>query len=191
MNPATILVVNDDRLILLTLVQGLRDAGYNVFETESGEQAIETCAVISPDLAILDIHMSGLSGLEVGQWLNEHTNTPFIFLSDYNDQPTVQQATDNGALGFLVKPLDVDRILPTVQVALARAEDMRKLQQSEQHLNNALKGSRNISLAMGILMERNHINPQEAFELLRGSARNQRRKTVEIAEEIIAGNPLV
>lgn len=190
MNPATILVVDDDRLILLTLAQGLRDAGYSVFEAESGEQAIETCAAISPDLAILDIHMSGLSGLEVGQWLNEHTNTPFIFLSAYNDQPTVQQATDSGALGFLVKPLDVDRILPTVQAALARAKDIRALQKNEQHLNNALKSSRDISLAMGILMERNHITPQEAFELLRGSARNQRRVTAEIAQEIIAGNPL-
>ncbi|GAO37376.1 chemotaxis protein CheY [Sulfuricella sp. T08] len=190
MNPATILVVDDDRLILFTLAKGLRDAGYTVIEADSGEQAIEMCADISPDLAVLDIHMPGLSGLEVGQWLKEHTCTPFIFLSAYNDQATMRQATDSGALGYLVKPLDVDRILPTIQAALARAEDMHQLQQSEQHLNMALKSSRDISLAMGILMERNHINQQEAFELLRGSARNQRRKTAEIAVEIIAGKPV-
>ena len=190
MNPSTILVVDDDRLILFTLAKGLRDAGYTVIEADSGELAIEMCTDISPDLAVLDIHMPGLSGLEIGQWLKEQTCTPFIFLSAYNDQTTVKQATDSGALGYLVKPLDVDRILPTVQAALARAEDMRQLQQNEQHLNSALKGNRDISLAMGILMERKKIGQQEAFELLRGSARNQRRKTAEIAAEIIAGNPL-
>lgn len=190
MNPATILVVDDDRLILFTLAKGLRDAGYTVIEADSGELAIEMFTDISPDLAVLDIHMPGLSGLEVGQWLKVHTCTPFIFLSAYNDQTTVRQATDSGALGYLVKPLDVDRILPTVQAALARAEDMHQLQQSEQHLNLALKSSRDISLAMGILMERNHLNQQEAFELLRGSARKQRRKTAEIAAEISAGKDL-
>lgn len=190
MNQRSILVVDDDRLILFTLAKGLRDAGYTVIEADSGEQAIEMCTDISPDLAVLDIHMPGLSGLEVGQWLNEHTHTPFIFLSAYNDQTTVQQATDSGTLGYLVKPLDVGSILPTVQAALARAEDMRQLQQNEQHLNNALKGSRDISLAMGILMERKQIGQQEAFELVRGSARNQRRKTAEIAAEIIAGSQL-
>lgn len=190
MNPATILVVDDDRLILFTLAKGLRDAGYTVIEADSGELAIEMCTDISPDLAVLDIHMPGLSGLEVGQWLKKHTCTPFIFLSAYNDQTTVRQATDSGALGYLVKPLDVDRILPTVQAALARAEDMHQLQQSEQHLNLALKSSRDISLAMGILMERKKIGQQEAFELLRGSARKQRRKTAEIAAEISAGNDL-
>lgn len=191
MNPATILVVDDDRLILFTLAKGLLDAGYTVIEAESGEQAIEICEAISPDLAILDIHMPNLSGLEIAQWLKEHTYTPFIFLSAYNDQPTVQHAAASGALGYLVKPLDIDRILPTVQAAMARAEDMRQLLQNEQHLNNALKGNRDISLAMGILMERKHISQQEAFELLRGNARSQRRKAAEIAAEIIAGNPFV
>lgn len=191
MNSATILIADDDRLVLLTLAKGIRDAGYTVIEAENGAQVIEACAAISPDLAILDVHMPGLSGVEVGQWLKRHTRTPFVYLSAFNDQTTVQQATDSGALGYLVKPLDIGRILPTIQAALARAEDVHALHRNEQHLNNALKGSRDISMAMGILMERNRITSQQAFELIRSSARNQRRKTLEIAEEILAGKPLV
>ena len=86
MNPATILIANDDRLVLLTLDKGVRDAGCTVIEAESGEQAIEICAAISPDLTIQDIRILGLSGLEVGQWLKKHTHTPFIYLSTFNDQ---------------------------------------------------------------------------------------------------------
>jgi two-component system, response regulator PdtaR len=184
----TIMVVDDDRLILFSLAKGLRAAGYVVIEADSGEQALEMCADISPDLAILDMRMPGLSGLEVAQWLKENTSTGFMFLSAYDEQEIVKQAAASGALGYLVKPVDVPRVLPTVQAALARAEEIRKLRQSEHHLNIALKNSRDISVAMGILMERHKIGQQESFERLRRAARNQRRKAAEVAAAIINGD---
>lgn len=187
MNQTTIMVVDDDRLILFSLANGLRAAGYTVIEADSGEQALELCADITPELAILDMRMPGLSGLDVARWLRENTSTGFIFLSAYDDQEMVKQAAEYGALGYLVKPVDVPHLLPTIQAALARAEEIRKLRQSEQHLNIALQGSRDISVAMGILMERHKIGQQDAFERLRRSARNLRRKAAEVATEIIAG----
>lgn len=187
MHTETILIADDDRLILFSLAKGLRAAGYTVIEADSGERAIDMCHDITPDLAILDMRMKGLSGLDVATWLNEHTNSPFIFLSASDDQKTVQAATMAGALGYLVKPVAVHQVLPSLHAALARGAEIRKLKETEQNLGKTLSNNRDISVAMGILMERMNIGQQDAFEKIRRSSRDQRRKTPEIAADIING----
>ena len=187
MEPISILVVDDDRLILFTLAQGLRDAGFTVIEASSGEQAIELCGDFAPDLAILDMRMPGLSGLDVARWLKENTDTPFIFLSAYDDHETVQQAVAEGALGYLVKPVDVPHMVPTLRAALMRSQELRALRQNELHLQHALNSGRDISVAIGILMERYNYGQQEAFEKLRRAARDQRRKAGDLAGDIVNG----
>lgn len=181
----TILIADDDRLILYTIAKGLREQGYTVIETNSGERAIEITADINPDLAILDMRMSGISGLDVARWLKANTATPYIFLTAYDDKETVEEAAAAGALGYLVKPVNVHQILPSIRSALARAMDIRKLHESEHNIIINLNTSRTISTAIGILMERQQIGQQQAFEIIRSSARNQRLKAVDIAVEII------
>jgi two-component system, response regulator PdtaR len=187
MSTLTILLAEDDRLVLFTLAQGLRAAGYFVIEADCGERAIDICKHTSPDLAILDMRMKAVSGLDVAQWLNENMPTPFIFLSAYDDQETIEAATSAGAMSYLVKPVDVHQILPGIRVAIARGKEMRKLKEAEQHLTHAVNNNREISVAMGVLMERKRIGQQDSFELIRRSARDRRRKTVDIATDIISG----
>jgi response regulator NasT len=187
MHTETLLIADDDRLILFSLAKGLRAAGYTVIEADSGERAIELCHDITPDLAILDMRMKGLSGLDVATWLNANTTTPFIFLSAYDDLEIVQDATSTGALGYMIKPIDVHQMLPGIRTALARGVEIRQLRENEQHLSHTLNNSRDISVAMGILMVRLNIGQQESFETIRRSARDQRRKTTEIAADIIIG----
>lgn len=182
----TLLIVDDDRIILFSLAEGLRAAGYTVIEASSGERAIEMCGDITPDLAILDMRMRGLSGLDVAKWLKENTPVPFVFLSAYDDRETVEGALATGALGYLVKPVDTHQILPTIRAALARGAEIRQLRETEKNVTRALNSNRDISVAMGILMERHNIGQQDAFEKLRTRARNQRRKATEIAADIIS-----
>lgn len=186
----TLMIVDDDRVILFALADGLRAAGYTVIEANSGERAIEMCGDITPDLAILDMRMRGLSGLDVAKWLKENTQTPFVFLSAYDDRETVEGATTAGALGYLVKPVDIHHILPTIRAALTRGVEIRHLREMEKNLTCALNNSRDISVAMGILMERHNIGQQDAFEKLRGAARVQRRKAADVAGDVISGKIL-
>jgi len=188
MSQAKILLTDDDRLILYSLAKCLRNAGYSVMEADSGESAIELCHKQSPDLAILDIRMNGISGITVAEWLNKNKPTPFIFLSAYDDHDNVQTASAAGALGYLVKPVDADRLLPTVHTALARGKEISELEKNRRQLNDTLNCSREISVAIGILMERLHICQQDAFEHIRSISRSQRRKTQEIAAEIIGSH---
>lgn len=181
----TLMLVDDDRLILSTLAEGLRAAGFDVVEASSGEAALKLAREADPDLAICDVRMPGMSGLELAPRLREECGVPFIFLSAYGDEEAVRQGSEHGALGYLVKPLDVAEMLPTIKTALVRAAEIRKLRHSEEQLNTALANSREASMAIGILMERYRLDRGEAFEMLRDYARSSRRKLTEVAGELL------
>jgi two-component system, response regulator PdtaR len=186
MTQSHLLLVEDDLLILHTLARGLRAAGYRVSEAESSEDAMRLCADLRPDLAVLDVNMPGISGLELGRWLGER-EIAFMFLTAYDDEAFVREASQSGALGYLVKPIDVPRILPTLATTLARARDLAVMREAEEKLVAALQNSREISTAIGLLMERHGESAEQAFERLRAEARNQRRKVREVALDLLAG----
>jgi two-component system, response regulator PdtaR len=117
-----ILVVDDDRLVLATVTHGLAQAGYEVIDADNGDDAILLARQHKPDLALLDIRMEGMSGFDVAAYLREHCKVPFMFLSAFNDDQTVQQVKALGAVAYLVKPLDVGQIVPTVEAAFARLD---------------------------------------------------------------------
>jgi response regulator NasT len=181
-----ILVVDDDRLVLAALAEGLRAAGYRVTGAASGEDALAAAGRDVPDLALLDMRMPGMGGIELGKRLREQAGVPFLYLSAYGDQDIVRQAADEGALGYLVKPLDIQQIVPSIEAALTRASEIGKLRESEAQLNTALTGSREISMAVGLLMIRDRLNREQAFDLLRTNARSQRRPVAEVAKELLA-----
>ena len=185
MPTATLLIADDDRLVLATLADGLRRAGYTVLEAASGDEAVAIACEQSPDLAILDMRMPGRSGAEVAVWLREHTDTPFIFLSAYGDTAVVEAAVRAGALGYLVKPLDVQQILPSIDAALMRGRELNALLEEEAQLSTALRLGRQTSLAVGILMARHQLTEQVAFNRLRAQARAERRKVSDLAAELI------
>lgn len=185
MNAPRILLVDDDRLISATLSEGLRQRGYEVETANSGEQALALCEQVPPDLAILDMRMTGMTGLETAHFLRQRTRVPYLFLTAYGDAETVKEAVAEGALGYLVKPVDVGQLIPAVEAALARATDIDGLRQSEQHLQNALAQNREVSVAVGVMMERFHFDRDQAFNVLRYQARSQRRKLQEVAVEVV------
>ena len=183
--PTRVLVVDDDRVMLESLARGLRKAGYAVHEATSGEQALQLAQGTGLDLAILDMRMPGMSGLELAMALRERAPVPFMFASVHGDDDIVRSAASHGALGYLIKPVDSAQLVPAVEAALARARDIRRLEETEAQLTQALATSREASIVIGILMERYGVGRQEAFDMLRDHARTQRRKVSEVAEELL------
>lgn len=178
MNQPSILIADDDRLVLATLSQGLRAAGYRVFPAASGEEALELAREHRPDVALLDIRMPGLSGIEVAHRLRRETGTPVVFLTAYGEAELVEEAAREGGYAYLVKPLDVERLIPNLKTAMARAED-------KERMGNALESGRETNAAIGILMERHHLDRKTAGEALRRQARSQRQRIQAVAREII------
>jgi len=181
-----IVLADDDRLILATLGAGLRNAGYQILEAADGDEAVRLCQTEQPDLAILDVRMPGKTGVEAAREIRACTKVPCLFLSAYSGKDVVQAAIEEGALGYLVKPVDVTQMVPSIEAAMARASEGRQLQESEARLAQALTGSRDTATAVGILMERYRLTRSAAFEALRFHARSQRRKIEEVAAEYVA-----
>lgn len=185
MSPSRIVVADDDRLILATLVGGLEAAGYEVRQAQDGTEAVRLILEWQPDIALLDVRMPGLSGVEAARQIRTEMELPLVFLSAYSDDEFVKTAMEEGAFAYLVKPLDIVQILPTVAAALKRGEEMKALKNVNFNLNRALQGDRNVSIAVGLLMERKRLTEQEAFETLRRHARSSRRRLPDVAQELV------
>lgn len=185
---ATILVCDDDRLVLATLVQGLQSAGFDVLEADNGDDAILLARERRPDLALLDMRMDGKTGMEVAAYLRDHIGTPFMFLSAFNDERIVRQAVDFGALAYLVKPLDVRQIVPAVEAALARARDRLPAPPTRPDENapaTNLVATLNRGIAIGVLMERHRLSAADAALRLAAIAIEQRHSEDVVAEALI------
>lgn len=186
-----VLLVDDDRLVLATLGNGLKQAGYAVQTCASAEEARRVLALDAPDIAVLDVRMPGVSGLDLARELSESLDIPFLFLTAYSEAEVVMKAAEHGALGYLVKPVDIPQLIPAIEAGLARAADLSKLRETERQLQTALNENREVSMAVGLLIERRRLTRQQAFDVLRTTARTQRRKIGEVAEEILSAAELL
>jgi response regulator NasT len=180
-----VMVVDDDRLVLATLVAGLKQAGLEVIETDNGDDAILLARKHKPRLAILDMRMPGKSGMDVARYLAANTQTGFIFLSAFGDSDIVDEAMKIGALGYLVKPVDVRQIVPAVRAALSRSGDEKGEQPNKTSSATQSEGARDELIAIGILMERLRLDEARALEALRAQAKAEGKQVGELATTMV------
>ena len=172
----TILVVDDDRLVLATLASGLSQAGYDVIDADNGDDAILLAREHRPDIALLDIRMQGKSGFDVAAYLRATSQTPFIFLSAFSDEQTVAQVKALGAVAYLVKPLDIKQIVPAVEAAFAHIERQAAVPLAEASAAPPAAAAASVhdtsaAMAVGVLMHRYSLSRDEAATRLLRLAR--------------------
>ncbi len=184
----TILVVDDDRLVLATLVHGLVQAGYEVIDADNGDDAILLARERRPDLALLDIRMEGKSGFDVAETLRDKYRIPFMFLSAFSDDATVAQVKALGAVAYLVKPLDIRQIVPAVEAALANV-GARRAPPAESPVaapaTNAEALDPVVAMAVGVLMHRYSLARGPALDRLRRQAATEQRPLADQAERLL------
>ncbi len=184
-----ILVVDDDRLVLATVTHGLAQAGYDVIDADNGDEAILLARQHKPDLALLDIRMEGMSGFDVAAYLRDHLHVPFMFLSAFADDATVQKVKELGAVAYLVKPLDIGQILPTVAAALAqlpaRSAARAAAAAPAQAATDSASALDLVPLAVGVLMHRYSLQRATALERLRRMAADEQRSLADQAGRLV------
>ena len=186
-----ILIVDDDQQLRDLLVEALGQAGYEVMAAQCANDALAAIATALPDLAVLDIKIPGISGLTLSELLRDQFAIPFVFFSGVDSEETVRRATLMGALAYLVKPLDMRQLIPAINAAVARADELHGLRQSESQLSVALQQNRGISVATGILMERLRLSRGTALEFLRRETRARRQKMSRVAEDLVKSTEYV
>lgn len=184
---ATILIVDDDRLVLATLAHGLSQAGYDVIDADNGDDAILLARAHRPDLALLDIRMQGMSGFDVAAYLREYCQMPFMFLSAFSDEQTAAQVKALGAVAYLVKPLDIGQILPVVASALAEVAARRSeaALAARPSAAAAAMPAPEVMMAIGVLMHRFSLSRAAAYAHLHRLATAEKFSIEAQAERVL------
>ena len=182
-----ILVVDDDRLVLATLTHGLSQAGYEILDADNGDDAILLARQHRPDLALLDIRMEGKSGFDVAEYLRDYCQMPFMFLSAFSDDATVNQVKALGAVAYLVKPLDVRQIVPAVDAAFSEIGRAARAHAADaaDPVVMAEVLAQPIPMAVGVLMHRYSLSRAVAYERLQRQAVAEGRPLDEQAERLL------
>ncbi len=181
-----IAIIDDDesgRIVLRGLVE---KSGFRVIaEGANGVEAIDICAQKSPDLIIMDVKMPVKDGIEAANIINRLYETPVILLTVRDDEETVRRAVSAGVMGYLVKPVRLEALLPVIELAISRSKEFRVLRKENRDLKETLASRKVIEKAKGLLMEKEKLSEDQAFSRIRRISMDKRKTMKEIAEVII------
>ena len=183
-----VVIAEDEAIIRLDLKETLEEEGYEVVgETGRGDTALELVRSLRPDLAILDIKMPGMTGLEVAQVVNSEKICGVLILTAFSQREVVEQARDAGALAYLVKPYQKSDLIPAIEVAIGRFRELSALAGEVGRLEDQLETRKVMDRAKGVLMDECGLSENDAFTFIQRGAMSQRARMRDIADQIIAG----
>jgi len=183
-----VVIAEDEAIIRLDLKETLEEEGYEVVgETGRGDKAVDLVREHRPDLAILDIKMPGMDGLEAARIINQERICGVLVLTAFSQREVIEEARDAGALAYLVKPFQKSDLVPAIEVAIARFNELRALNGEVEALGEQLEARKIIDRAKGVLMDVHKMNESEAFGFIQRSAMNHRLTMKDVAERVVSG----
>jgi two-component system, response regulator PdtaR len=182
-----ILVAEDETIIRLDLREILERAGFEVCaEARDGEEAVALALSEKPDLAILDVKMPRLDGIDAARRILGERPIPIVILTAYGQEELVSRAVEAGVFGYLVKPFRETDLLPAIHAARARHAELQALREEAESLSEALATRKIVERAKGLLMAREGLSEQDAFARLRRASQVSGRPMRVVAEALIA-----
>ncbi len=182
-----ILIAEDETIIRLDLRDLLERAGFDVCaEARDGVEAVELARSEQPDLAVLDVKMPRLDGIEAARRILDERPIPIVMLTAYGQDEVVSRAVEAGVFGYLVKPFRESDLLPAIHAARARHAELEALREEAESLAEALATRKLVERAKGLLMEREKISEEQAFARLRRASQSSNRPMRVVAEAVIA-----
>ena len=182
-----VLIAEDETLIRLDLKGLLEGAGFEVCaEARDGEEAVSLARETEPDVALLDVKMPRLDGIEAARRILDERPIPIVMVTAYGERDVVARAVEAGVYGYLVKPFRETDLLPAIETARARHDELVALRDEAGSLAEALVARKAIERAKGLLMEREGLSEQDAFARLRKASQISGRPLKVVAEALIA-----
>lgn len=183
-----VVIAEDEAIIRLDLRETLEEEGYEVVaETGRGDSAVDLVREHRPDLAIFDIKMPGIDGLEASRRVSAEKLCPVVLLTAFSQREIVEQARDAGALAYIVKPFQKSDLVPAIEVALGRFRELQLLASEIGALEEQLETRKIIDRAKGHLIDKAGLAEADAYAFIQRSAMSERTKMKDICERILAG----
>jgi response regulator NasT len=180
-----IVVAEDESLIRMDIVETLKDQGFDVVgEAGDGLKAIELAKELKPDLMVMDIKMPDMDGLSAAEQIAK-LRIPVVFPTAFNQQELVTRASEVGAMAFLVKPFSPEDLLPAIEVALSRFQQLTQLESEVSDLTERLETRKLVERAKGVLGVQMGLSEPDAFRWIQKAAMDRRIGMVDVARTIL------
>jgi len=187
-NAVRVVIAEDESIIRLDLRETLEEEGYVVVaDTGRGDLAVELVRLHRPDVALFDIKMPGLDGLQAAKIVVAEKICPVVMLTAFSQREIIEQARDAGALAYLVKPFQRTDLVPAIELAIGRFEEIKALSTEVEALGEQLETRKILDRAKGILIDECSLSEHDAFEFIQKQAMTSRTKMRVIADRIIRG----
>ena len=192
MNPLRIVIADDESLHLMSLRTHLEKLGHRVVaEVSTGRAAVKLVHELKPDLAILDIKMPELDGIDAAGEIMNARPIPIILLTAYSERALAERAAEAHVTTYLMKPVSENDLLPAIALAMSRFAEFQALHKEVDDLRDALETRKAVERAKGILMRRLNLTEEEAFRRMQKRSQNENRKMGEIAQAIIVADGML
>jgi response regulator NasT len=179
-----ILVAEDEAIIRMDLIEMLQAAGYEVVaEATNGQEAIDLALAHKPDLAILDVKMPVLDGISAASKIIEIA--PVLMLTAFSQRELVERARDAGVMAYVVKPFTIGDLMPAIEIAISRHQQMKSLAAEVADLHDRLETRKIIDKAKGILMSALNLSEPQAFSWIQKAAMDRRLTMKDVALAVI------
>jgi response regulator NasT len=184
--PRRVVVAEDESLIRLDIVEILRDNGFDVVgEAGDGETAVQLATELRPDLVVMDVRMPQLDGIKAAERLTKDHIAPVVLLTAFSQKELVEQATEAGALAYVVKPFTPADLLPAIEIALARYAQIVALETEVADMVERFETRKLVDRAKGLLNEKMGLSEPEAFRWIQKASMDRRLTMHDVAQAVI------
>lgn len=181
-----VIVAEDEALIRLDIVETMKENDFEVVgEAADGEEAVTLALELEPDLIVMDIKMPKLDGIAASEKIMKEAPCAIVMLTAFSDKELIERAKDAGTMAYLVKPFDPKDLLPAVEVALSRHQELLSLEDSIADLQDRLSTRKQVDRAKGLLMEKMELTEPEAFRWIQKTSMDRRLSMREVADAVI------
>ena len=184
-----IVIAEDESIIRMDLRESLEEEGYVVVaDVGRGDLAIDAVRSHRPDVAIFDIKMPGVDGLEAARVVSGERVCPVVMLTAFSQREVIEQARDAGALAYIVKPFQRTDLVPAIELAIARFRETQELAEERDLLGNQLELRKVIDRAKGTLQDQFSMTEAAAYVFLQQTAMTSRLRMVDVARGVLDGS---
>ena len=181
-----VIVAEDEALIRLDLVELLEDQGYEVVaQASDGEEAVSLARELEPDLVVMDVKMPKMDGITATDKIAEERICAVVMLTAFSQRDLIERAKEAGAMAYVVKPFDVSDVVPAIEIALARFQEIRAVEDEIADLEERLESRKLVDQAKGMLQSSLGLTEPEAFRWIQKTAMDLRKSMREVAQGVI------
>ncbi len=180
------IVAEDETLIRLDIVETLEDAGYEVVgQAGDGEQAIELADELEPDLIVMDVKMPGMDGITAASKILQERRCAIVMLTAFAQSELVERARDAGAMAYIVKPFTPSDLIPAVEIAVSRSQELAVLEGEVANLTEQFETRKRVERAKGLLEAQMGLTEPEAFRWIQKTSMDRRLTMRQVADAVI------